>query len=126
MIFHLLSCNGLNWKQEELQWDELRRLKVTGSLVYLAFVLESPIASCEDTCDFCHHQGVTVARRAVVFKVTLLLADSLGNTEAGTAVGNSSRKVIHVGGVSESSQMLALSTPYHGIASISVVLVLLA
>lgn len=53
--------------------------------------------------------GVTIGRRTMVFKVTLLLlADSLGNADAGTAVGNTSRKVIDVGDFKDSSQMLGM------------------
>ena len=47
--------------------------------------------------------------QTMVFKVTLLLlADSPGNAEADTAVGNTSRKVIDVGDFKESSQMLGM------------------
>lgn len=77
-------------------------------LVHLVFVLEGLIASLiEKTCadeGFCHSKGVTIGRRATVFKVTLLLlANSPRNADAGTTVGYTSRKVVDVGGLMESS-----------------------
>lgn len=76
---------------------------------------------------FCHGIGVTIGRRPTVFKVTLLLlADSPGNADAGTAVGDTSRKVVDVGGFMESSQTPGVVQAPLGIVGTDVVLVPLA
>lgn len=76
---------------------------MVASLVLLVFVLEGLIASFVEKTGadegFCHPKGVTVGRGAAVFEVTLLLlADSPGNADAGSPVGNACGKVVDVGG----------------------------
>lgn len=100
-------------------------------LVHLVFVLEGLVASfVEKTCadeGFCHRKGVTVGRRATVFKVTLLLlADSPGNADAGAPVGHAGGKVVDVGGLVESSQAAGIVQAPLGIVGSDVVLVPLA
>jgi hypothetical protein len=119
----------------ELQWGQLGKGRagrgITGSLVHLVLVLEGFVACFveETRADdgFCHRIGVTIGRRPTVFKVALLLlADSPGNADTGTAVGNTGRKVVDVGGFVESSQTPGVVQAPLGIVGANVVLVPLA
>lgn len=131
LIFHPLSYSGGSWDRKELEWGDKEGLRITQSLVHLVLVLEGLIANFVEKASaddgLCHGKGVTIGRGATVFKVALLLlADSPGDADAGTAVGNASRKVVDVGGFMESSQAPGIVQAPLGIVGANVVLVPLA
>lgn len=133
MIFRPLSYSYYDNGEQGASGSRVRvrRGSMAVRLVHLVFVLEGLLASFVEKTradeGFCDRVGVTVGRRAPVFKVTLLLlADSPGNADAGAPVGHARGKVVDVGGFVEAGQAAGVVQAPLGIVGADVVLVPLA